>query len=248
VPDAEDRFGDLGPRPSEGTRAGEKFAELDRREPEQDAPKPKPPGSRRGSYTWVVGVAATIAIIVAGINSIPNAGRGTHGPALGRRLPVFAAPSATGPLKGDPNVKQDPNDHRAPNKTPACDVRLAGVVRVCPPFTRPYVITFIVPTPTCENFLDRIQRLQAAFPRVAFVGVISGVGKKRAASIVSDHRWSFPVAVDDNLAVFNEYRIGLCATTVFAYRGGTVRATKVEAQKWSDTTLRSAIAATAARP
>ena len=244
MPDQDDRFGDLGAPSSPGTRAGDKFAELDRTHPEEERPKPQP---RRPNYTWVVGVAATIAIVVAGINSLPNAGRGTHGPAIGRRIPVFAAPAATGPLKGDPNVKQSPGDSTAPNKTPACNVHLTGAARVCPPFTRPVVITFIVPTSTCENFLDRIQRLQAVFPQVSFLAVISGTGKGHARSLVTSHRWTFPVAVDDNLAVFNEYRIGLCATTVFAYRGGTVRSTKVEAQNWSDATLRSAIAATAAR-
>jgi hypothetical protein len=242
----DDRFGDLGAPPSQGTRAGEKFAELDRREPEEER-RPKPPGSRRGSYTWVVGVAATIAIVAAGINSLSDVGGGTKGPPAGSRLRVFAAPSATGPLKGDPNVKQGPRDTTAPNKTPACDVHLAGVVRVCPPFTRPYVITFIVPTGACENFLDRIQRLQGSFPQVNFLAVISGVGKGKAKSLATSHRWTFPVAVDDNLALFNTYRIALCATTVFAYRGGTVRTTKVEAQNWTDATLRSTIAATAAR-
>jgi hypothetical protein len=242
--DHDDRFGDLGAPPSEGTRAGEKFAELDRTQPEEERPKAQP---RRPNYTWVVGVAATIAIIVAGINSLPNAGRGTRGPAVGKRVPVFAAPSATGPLKGDPNVKQSPTDTTAPNKTPACNVHLAGVVRVCPPFTRPYVITFIVPTSACENFLDRIQRVLPAFPQVNFLAVISGTGKGHARSLVASHRWTFPVAVDDNLAVFNEYRISLCASIVFAYRGGTVRSTKVEAQHWSDATLRATIAATAAR-
>jgi hypothetical protein len=244
VPDKDDRFGDLGAPPSEGTRAGEKFAELDRTQPEEERPKPQP---RRPNYTWVVGVAATIAIIVAGINSLSDVGGGTKGPRPGTRLKVFAAPSATGPLKGDPNVKQGSGDTTAPNKTPACNVHLTGVVHVCPPFTRPYVITFIVPTSACENFLDRIQRLVPAFPGVNFMGVISGTGKSRARSIVTRHGWTFPVAVDDNLAVFNTYRIALCATTVFAYRGGTVRSTKVEAQNWSDATLRSAIAATAAR-
>jgi hypothetical protein len=55
------------------------------------------------------------------------------------------------------------------------------------------------------------------------------------------------VAVDKNLALFNTYRIALCATTVFAYRGGIVRASKVEAQQYTDAQLATAIGATTLR-
>ena len=64
---------------------------------------------------------------------------------------------------------------------------------------------------------------------------------------MADHHWTFPVAVDRNLAVFNTYRVSLCATSVFAYRGGIVRATKVEAQRYTDTELNAAIRATQVR-
>jgi hypothetical protein len=55
------------------------------------------------------------------------------------------------------------------------------------------------------------------------------------------------VAVDRNLAVFNTYRVSLCATSVFAYRGGIVRTTKVEAQRYTDAELNAAIRAIRAR-
>ncbi|HEY0517066.1 MAG TPA: hypothetical protein VGD00_08100, partial [Solirubrobacteraceae bacterium] len=70
----EDRFGDLGePRPS----AGERLADLERTDPERpSAPRRREPGR---SYMWVVGVAGVIAIAVAGINSLGNAGGGSNG-------------------------------------------------------------------------------------------------------------------------------------------------------------------------
>jgi hypothetical protein len=235
----EDRFGDLGG----GTRAGDKLADLDRREPEEQ-PKPARP---RGRYTWVVGVAAVIAIIVAGINSLPHGSRGSHGPPVGRPLPKFAAPSATGPLAGDPNVKQSRGDKGTTNKVPACDVRLPGALTVCQFESKPLVITFIVPgAGQCESYLDRVQRVQREFRGVNFLAVVSGRSKGDVASLVRRHGWTFPVAVDDNLAVFDTYRISFCATSVFAYRGGRVRSTKVLAQDWPDATLRAVIRATAA--
>jgi hypothetical protein len=247
----EDRFGDLGgPRPpgdEPGTRAGDRLADLDRTEPE---PSRRQPGRREPgrSYMWVVGVAGVIAIAVAGINSIGNAGGGSHGPQVGKPLPRFAAPSATGSLKGDPNIKQSASDAGAPNKTPACEVRLPGALRSCDYTSKPLVITFIVPgAADCESYLDRIQRLKGHYPKVNFLAVVSGAGEDRVKTLVADRGWTFPVAVDRNLAVFNTYRISLCATSVFAYRGGIVRGTKVEAQRYSDGELNAAIRATEAR-
>ena len=49
-----------------------------------EAPGPPRPGGR---YTWVVGVAALIVIIVVAFNSLPNAGRGYRGPEKGERHP-----------------------------------------------------------------------------------------------------------------------------------------------------------------
>jgi hypothetical protein len=72
---------------------------------------------------------------------------------------------------------------------------------------------------------------------------VSGVKEDRVKALVADHHWTFPVAVDRNLAVFNTYRVSLCATSVFAYRGGIVRSTKVEAQRYTDAQLNAAIRA-----
>jgi AhpC/TSA family len=197
---------------------------------------------------WVVGVAGVIAIVVVAVNSLGHSGRGTQGPQPGKPLPRFAAPSAAGPLDGDPNVKQSASDDGAPNKTPACDVRLAGALRSCDYTSKPLVLTFIVPgAKDCEAYLDRIQRVKGRYPRVNFVAVVSGAKKDRVKSLVADHGWTFPVAVDRNLAVFNTFRISLCATSVFAYRGGTVRGSKVEAQKYTDAQLDAAIRATEKR-
>jgi hypothetical protein len=237
VPD--DRFADL----DAGTRAGDRFAELDRRDPE---PAPPPP-RRRGRYTWVVGVAAVIAIIVAGVNSIPNEGRGFHGPPVGKELPRFAAPLATGPADGDPNTKQSANDKGAPNKTPACQVRVPGALRICDYETKPLVVTFIVPTGACERYVDRLERARARFPGVNFVTVVSATNKSNAGKLVRDHGWKAPVALDRNGAVLNAYNVAVCATSIFAYRGGIVRGTKVEAQRWTDAQLDSAIRVTEPR-
>jgi hypothetical protein len=199
---------------------------------------------------WVVGVAGVIAIAVVAINSLPNAGRGSSGPVVGKPIPKFAAPQALGPAskEDDPNIKQTVDDTNSPNKVPACDVTVPGALRSCDYTNKPLVITFIVPgAPDCEKFMDRIQFESKRFPNVNFIGVVSGAEKPRVDDLVREHRWTFPVVVDKNLALFNTFRISVCATAVFTYRGGVVRANKVEAQKYTYPQLETAIRGTQAR-
>lgn len=242
---SDDRFADLGGGGDDGPgpSAGDRLAELDRREPER---RPEPP-RRRGRYTWVVGVAAVIAIAVVYLNSARHGERGSDGPPVGKAMPRFAAPAARGPLDGDPNINQSRSD-QAPGDTPACEVRVPGAVRSCDLTRKPLVIDFIAPTGECENFVDRLDRLRPRFPGVNFLTVISASSKDKASGIASDRGWREPVVVDRNGAVITLYRVSFCPTVVFAYRGGIVRATKTSAQKWSDAQLTAAIRATEQRP
>jgi hypothetical protein len=235
----DDRFADLG---TGATRAGDRLAELDRDQPE---PRPQPP-RRRGRYTWVVGVAAVIAIAVVYLNSARHENRGNDGPPVGKPMPRFAAPDARGPLDGDPNINQSASDP-SPGNTPACEVRVPGALRSCDFTGKPVVLTFIAPTAECERFVDRVDRLRGRFPGVSFLTVVSASSKDKAASLVRDHGWREPVAVDRNGAILTLYRVSFCATVVFAYRGGGVRATKTTAQSWSDAQLATAIRATERR-
>jgi peroxiredoxin len=220
----EDRFGDLGP--SEPT-AAERFAELDegdmeaeREERERQAPGPPRPGGR---YTWVVGIAALVVVIVVAVNSLPNAGRGYRGPEIGERIPVFAAPLVTSEAEGDANIKQDENDDEAGNDTPACDVDLQGVVTACELFERkPLVLALAVPADDCERQLEAMQALSTERSDLQFAAVISGRSHDTAREVVERTGVTFPVAVDQDLAVFNLYRVAYCSTAV-ADRGGELR-------------------------
>jgi peroxiredoxin len=220
----EDRFGDLGPR--EPT-AAERFAELDegdmeaeRKERERRAPGPPRPGGR---YTWVVGVAALIVIVVVAINSLPNAGRGYSGPEEGERIPVFAAPLVTSDAEGDANVKQDADDEQAGNDTPACDVDLPGVLTACELFAgKPLVLALSVPAADCERELEAMEALSHERSDLQFAAVISGRPHDSARAVVERTGVTFPVAVDEDLAVFNLYRVAYCSTAV-ADRGGALR-------------------------
>ena len=219
----DDRFGDLG---ADRRSAAERFAELDERDPEPqpEAPRPPRPGSR---YSWVVGIAFLILIIVVAFNTLPDAGEGVFGPEEGSLLPVFAAPSA---LSGDDavaNVKQSAADDDAGNTTPACAVPGEAIVSVCDARgERPVVVSFVAAGSECEDQFDTLETARARYPRTAFVGVLIGTKQPRARDLVRERRWGFPIAVDRDLAVFNLYRLAVCST-VFTRQDGRVASTKL---------------------
>lgn len=218
-----DHFGDLGP---ERRSAAERFAELDEREPEPqpEAPRPPRPGSR---YSWVVGIAFLILIIVVAFNTLPDAGEGVFGPEEGSQLPVFAAPSA---LSGDDqvaNVKQSGADDDAGNATPACDVNGDEIVSVCDVRReRPIVVSFVAAGSECEDQFDTLEAARRSYPGTAFVGVLIGTKQPRARDLVRERGWGFPIAVDRDLAVFNLYRLAVCST-VFTRQDGRVASTQL---------------------
>lgn len=222
---ADDRFEDLGagrkPSAAERLAAGDE-AELaaERREKEKQGP-PRP----SSAYSWVVGIVFLILVAVAGANTLRTEGPGALGPRAGHQLPVFAAPTATGPLDGDANIK---TNKKQPGKTFACDVTGPGVVNVCELRKKPVVMTFMFTRfANCAPALDGIERIRSSYPDVNFVGVIVKEPKKKSADLVRKHGWGFPVAVDRDGQVSNIYGIGGCPTTVFARRGGRVSETKL---------------------
>jgi hypothetical protein len=90
------------------------------------------------------------------------------------------------------------------------------------------VLSVIVPGASrCEGQLDLFQRMQAGQPHSQFAAVVSGGSHAKVAALVRRHGWTFPVAVDRDLSVFNLYRVAVCPTTVFAFRGGKVQSTSI---------------------
>jgi len=235
---AEDRFGDLGkqrerrPSAAELLAAGDE-AELaaERKLEQQKAPRPS------SAYSWVIGIVFLMAVAVAGVNALRSEGPGALGPATGHQLPVFAAPLATGPLDGDANVKARAAQ---PGHTLACNVRNPGALNVCELRKKPVVLTFMFTRlADCAPQLDRVERVRGEFPEVNFVGVIIRQKKADAAKLVRTHRWGFPVVLDRDGQVSNIYGIGGCPTTIFARKGGKVRATRLG--KLSEAQLRAEV-------
>jgi hypothetical protein len=221
---------DRDPRP-----ARERLAELDARAPE---PVPPSPGGERASglrpgrrYMWVVAAAVAVVAIVAAFDSARQTSSDRsflRGLPPGTPLPVFAAPLATGRLEGDANVKQRPGGSDAAGTRPACEVRSPDVVNLCELRRRPLALTFIVTRGTgCGPDLALVDSVSRDFPQIAFAAVVSGDSRTSAARLVRRLRVRMPVAVDQDGAVLNLYRVGVCPTLTLAEPGGVVRVTRI---------------------
>jgi hypothetical protein len=169
-----------------------------------------------------VGVAVFVIIVAATLNSIEGgSGEGTSGPEPGTIVPDFAAPSVTADTEAGPNVAQG-------GDAPACEVDEEEVVNICElREDEPLVLTFVTPgglaeDVRCEDALDEVERLRPDFPRVTFVGVISGASSDEIADVLANHDWNFPVADDPDGVLLSTYRVGDCPTTVLAEAGGEV--------------------------
>ena len=224
---AEDRFGDLRRDGAEPQRSAADLlaagddAEVaaERKLEQRKAPKPS------SAYSWVVGIAFLILIVVVGLNSLPNAGEGIKGPKPGTVIPSFAAPLAAGAVNADVNIKANT---KQPGRTLACEVHLASALNGCELRKHPSVIVFAgTRGANCLPGLDRVERVRASFPQVRFAGILIRMGHDQAAKTVRDRGWGFPVAYDRDGQLTNIYGIGVCPTTVFARRGGKVVATKL---------------------
>jgi hypothetical protein len=222
-----DRFEDLGA--GNGRSPGERLAERDRTHPEpvKGPPEVPRPGNK---YAWAVGIVALMGLgVLLFTTTLPNTGEGLEGPKAGTTLRVFASPSATGDVEGDPNVCQRKGCPEQQGRIPACDVPpVPGVVNLCRLRKRPLVMTFVFDRGAdCLPQVDRTERVMRKLRGVQFVTVFFSKKKRDELSeIVRNRGWKQPVAVDDG-ALVNMYGVGGCPTTVFARPGGKVVTTKL---------------------
>ena len=203
------------------------------------------PGSR---YSIYVGIAFLILIVIATANTLSTRDDGILGTSAtesGDPLPEFAVPELLGTTEGDANVFQDdcetssnpcPEEDR---RTPACQVELPQVIRVCDLFDKPLVISFwftggadCLPT---QDVVDSVGRRFAG--RVNFLSVNVRDDRDKAREIVSERGWQIPVGWDADGAVSNLYRVGGCPTVAFAFPGGLLSEARIGIDELSEERL-----------
>jgi peroxiredoxin len=190
------------------------------------------------STTWLVGVAALLAILYITVNSITTKSPGSRGVQDGQQMPPFTAPLALADLKcktEDGDTKDcDASVALAERKghPKACDIQLPNTLNSCNTVnTGPLALAFMVaPSQEC---IDQVDQLSKVAPRVAGVQIAAVAIRGNHAdinAIIRKHRWTFPVAYDHDGAVANAYAVAVCPTITFAYKGGIVEHTSFGAQ------------------
>jgi hypothetical protein len=191
----------------------------------------------RDRYSILVGLLFVAIVAVALLKGVGNDG-GTLG--LDRQpprwpLPEFAVPAAAGELEGDANVAQDdcsaarlpcPADAR---RTPACQVRTPGAIRVCDLFGRPSVISFwFSKGGNCIDQQDVVNRVYSRYRgRVSFLSLDVHDDRATVRDLVRRHGWAMPVGYDRDGAVASLYRVGGCPTFAYAYPGGVLQSASI---------------------
>jgi hypothetical protein len=197
------------------------------------------PGAR---YSTLVGLVFLAVIVVATVNRLGSDDRGILGAApeeLGTPLPEFAVPELLGRLEGDANVFQDDCETAATpcpegdRRTPACEVDLGDVIRVCDYFDRPLVISFwFTRGADCLPTQDVFDRVAGRFAdRVGFLSINVRDDRDDARRIVRERGWRMPVGYDADGAVATLYRLGVCPTVAFSYPGGILSSAKIGADE-----------------
>jgi hypothetical protein len=196
--------------------------------------EPTKPGERKqqGSrYSLWVGLAFLVLIVVATVNTLSTRDDGILGASTaeaGEPLPEFSLPELVGELEGDANIYQDdcetganpcPEEDR---RTPACQVDLDQVIRVCDLFDLPLVISFwFTEGADCLPTQDLVDEVAARYEgEVNFLSINVRDDREAAAEIVRERGWRVPVGWDADGAVSNLYRVGGCPTVAYALPGG----------------------------
>lgn len=188
----------------------------------------------RDRYTLIVGLLLAAVVAIALLGDVGGESGGTLG--LDEQpprwpLPEFAVPLAAGQLEGDANIAQDdcetsevpcPDDAR---RTPACQVRGEGAVRVCDLFDRPSVLSFwFSKGGDCVSQQDLVDDVYARYRgRVRFLSVNVRDDRDAVRELVREHDWEMPVGYDRDGAVARLYRVGGCPTFAYVYPGGTLQ-------------------------
>ena len=188
-------------------------------------------------YSLIVGMAFVALIAIAGINTISTKNKGVLGATSEGDMPLaqFAVPNARTGASGDANIAQDdcdsaripcPSDNR---RTPACQVDVAGALRVCDFFDRPLVLSFwFTRGGDCENQEDVFERAYNRYSgRVNFLAIDVRDSDSEVRRLIADHRWTHPVGLDRDGALSNLYRVGGCPTFIYAFPGGIFQATSI---------------------
>jgi len=197
----------------------------------------EPPRRPAAIYSILVGLVFIAVIIFAAVNLISSDEAGVLGANDEGDLPLaqFAVPDARQDVGGDANIAQD--DCETPHipcpeddtRSPACEIDVAGAIKVCDLFDKPLVLSFwFTKGGDCEAEQDVFETGYRRFgERVNFLAVDVRDEPDEVRRLISERHWTHPVGLDRDGALSNLYRIGGCPTFIYAYPGGILQNTSI---------------------
>ncbi len=173
---------------------------------------------RYGRYLFAL---ALLIIVLLTINRSLTKSAVQTGVRVGRVIPPFALPLASGDVVGDANVATRANEGAAGN-TPACEVRSPGILNVCELYERgPLVLALFVNASSCPAVLGEMQTLAGAYPGVRFAGVaIKGQRRALRALIARRGLTSVQIGLDRDGILASLYQVVSCPQVTFVLPGG----------------------------
>ena len=197
------------------------------------------PAARYSGFVGLLFAAVIVIALVSTLTDEEGSILGGDPDERGTALAEFAVPDLLGSREGDANVYQDdcssdrrpcPEDDRV---TPACEVDLTEVIRVCDWFDRPLAISFwFTRGGDCLPTQDAFDRVARRFDdRVGFLSIDIRDDRDEAREIVRERGWEVPVGYDADGAVASLYRVGVCPTIAFAFPGGILMSARIGSEE-----------------
>jgi hypothetical protein len=182
-----------------------------------------PPDTQKTTkhYSRLVGLAFLVFAVFLLIQLLGNEKSTNTGLPVGRIVPKFAAPSATGTATGDSNVFQKTEA----GHTGACEVEVKGAIRICDFLDEPLVLVIWSTKcgKTCADQVEIAERVSKRYPKVNFLALEFAGSIEETRKLVAKRGWKIPVAIDQDGAVAAMYNIALPPAVFFILPGGAVQ-------------------------
>ncbi len=171
-------------------------------------------------YLAIGVIAILLILLVVALVSKPHISSGLK---AGVQVPPFAAPLATGTLKGNPDTALHAKEGER-GKVPACAERPPGALNICALYERgPVVLALFVNEGSCPAVLSEMQAAAKRFPEVGFAAVAVRAQQAEVRHLVRRGRLSIPVGYDEEGVLAGLYRMLSCPQLSFIYPGGRMQ-------------------------
>lgn len=174
------------------------------------------------AFIGLLAIGVVISLVALMDNSRPIGSENL----VGKPLPDFAAPLASGTQEGDANI-YTPAQAKAAKSVAACDVDLPDVFVSCRDLKGEAVLTFWNTTkPECVKQVDVLDGFAGKNRDVETAAVAFDQGESTVRAFTKGRDWSIPLPIDRDGAAAGLYAVAGCPSTFFI-RDGAITGVKL---------------------